>query len=51
MRTIEFRLIPVEKLPKRITGRPRKRIDPYDFKGRFSIDILKIRQRGRKYRP
>jgi len=37
-----YNLIPIDKLPKRITGRPKHKIDHYDFKGDYKIEILNI---------
>ena len=41
-------LIPRDKIPKRITGRPRHKIDHYNFEGDFEIKILNIRTKGIK---
>lgn len=43
-----FNLIPKDKIPERITGRPKLKIDHYDFEGDYNIEILNIRLKGVK---
>ena len=41
-------MIPRDEIPKRITGRPKHKIDHYDFEGKYSITILNTRMKGVK---
>ena len=41
-------IIPRDKIPDRITGRPKHKIDHYNFEGDYSIEILNIRLKGKK---
>ena len=41
-------ITPRDSIPKRITGRPKHKIDHYDFKGEYNIEVLNIRLKGEK---